>query len=125
MPREGVNSSAFPPSDLPFSHLVIAGSAVYVSGQVALDPATGALLEGDVSAQTEQIFANLRTVLKAAGKDLDDVVKTTVFLADMRDYPAMNAVYARHFTPPYPARSAIAVAALPLGARVEIECVAH
>jgi 2-iminobutanoate/2-iminopropanoate deaminase len=78
-----------------------------------------------VSAQTEQAFANLRTVLAAAGKDLGDVVKTTVFLTDMRDYAAMNAVYVRQFNPPYPARSAIAVAALPLGARVEIECVAH
>ena len=125
MPRQGVNSPEFPPSDLPFSHVVISNGAIYVSGMVALDPANGTLIEGDVTAQTEQIFANLRTVLKAAGKDLGDVVKTTVFLTDMRDYAAMNAVYARQFAPPYPARSAIAVAALPLGARVEIECVAH
>jgi 2-iminobutanoate/2-iminopropanoate deaminase len=125
MPRQGVNSPEFRSSDLPFSHFVVTGGATYVSGQVALDPATGTLIEGDVTAQTEQIFVNLHSVLKAAGKDLGDIVKTTVFLTDMRDYAAMNAVYARQFTPPYPARSAIAVAALPLGARVEIECIAN
>src|SRR5215831_2951428 len=126
MPRDAVNSPVLGvPDGLPFSHLVRAGDAIYVSGQVGLDPASGTLREGDVTAQAEQAFANLRTVLAAAGKDLSHVVKVTVFLADMADYAAMNAVYARQFDAPYPARTAVAVAALPLGARIEIECVAH
>ena len=125
MQREGMNSPEITPPVGPFSHLVISDGTIYLSGQVALDPAHGALLDGNVAAQTEQVFANLRAVLRAAGKDLSHVVKTTVFLTDMADYAAMNAVYARHFTAPYPARSAVAVAALPLGARVEIECVAR
>ncbi len=109
----------------PFSPAVRAGEFVYLSGQVAQDPATGRLIDGDATAQTEQIFANLEAVLRAAGKTLADVVRAGVFLTDMTDYAAMNAVYARHFEAPYPARTAIAVAALPLGAAVEIDIVAR
>ena len=96
----------------------------FLSGQVALDPASAKLIEGDVAAQTEQIFRNISAVLEAAGKSLADVVKANVFLANMKDYTAMNAVYGRHFEAPFPARTAIAAAALPLGAAVEIEIVA-
>jgi 2-iminobutanoate/2-iminopropanoate deaminase len=125
MPREGINSPEFAPPTAPFSHLVKSGGFFYLSGQVAQDPATGQLIEGDAAAQTTRILANIQAVLKSVDRDLSHVVKTTVFLTDMADYAAMNAVYARGFDPPYPARSAIAVKALPLGARVEIECVAE
>jgi 2-iminobutanoate/2-iminopropanoate deaminase len=86
---------------------------------VAQEPATGKLIEGDVGAQTTRILANLQAVLKTVGRDLSHVVKVTVYLTDMADFAAMNAVYARHFDPPYPARSTVAVKALPLDARVE------
>jgi 2-iminobutanoate/2-iminopropanoate deaminase len=109
----------------PFSPGVRAGEFVFLSGQVAQDTVTGRLIDGDATAQTEQIFANLKAVLEAAGKTFADVVKVGVFLTNMGDYPAMNAVYARLFEAPYPARTAIAVAALPLGAAVEIDIVAR
>jgi 2-iminobutanoate/2-iminopropanoate deaminase len=110
---------------LPLSPCIQAGEWVYVSGQVALDPTTGAIIAGDVTAQAERVFDHLFAVLHSAGKAPRDVVKVTVFLIDMDDYAAMNSVYARRFSAPYPARSAIAVKALPLGARIEIECVAR
>lgn len=109
----------------PYSHAVQAGDFVYLSGQTPLDPVTKALVPGDVAAQTEQVFRNLAAVLGAAGLSFDDVVKVNVFLLDMADFAAMNAVYATKFASPYPARSTIAVAGLPLGARVEIEMVAR
>ncbi len=109
----------------PFSPAVRAGEFLYLSGQVAQDPATGRLIDGDAAAQTEQIFANLEAVLEAAGKSLADVVRVGVFLTDMADYPAMNAVYGRRFEAPYPARTAVAVAALPLVAAVELDVVAR
>lgn len=109
----------------PYSHAVEAGDFVFLSGQTPLDPATKALMPGDVAAQTEQVFANLSAVLGAAGLTSDDVVKVNVFLTDMADFAAMNAVYAGKFSAPYPARSTIAVAGLPLGAKVEIEMIAR
>jgi 2-iminobutanoate/2-iminopropanoate deaminase len=116
MPRNAIT-----PSIGPFSAAVQSAGFIFLSGQVALDPATGKLIAGDVSAQTEQIFRNVGAVLDAAGKGFADVVKTLVFLSDMKDFAAMNAVYARHFAAPFPARTTIAVAGLPLGAAVEIE----
>jgi 2-iminobutanoate/2-iminopropanoate deaminase len=97
---------------------------LYTAGQVAIIPGTGKLVEGDVTPQTEQVLRNLAAVLQAAGTDLSQIVKTTVFLQDMADFAAMNAVYAAFFGPNPPARSTVAVAGLPLGARVEIEAVA-
>jgi 2-iminobutanoate/2-iminopropanoate deaminase len=97
---------------------------VFTSGQVALDPATGALVGEDAKAQTEQVLANLAAVLRGAGLTFDDVVKTTVYLTDMADFQAMNEVYARHFEHSLPARTTIAAAGLPKGARVEIDAVA-
>src|SRR5262245_13131822 len=97
---------------------------VYTSGQVAIDPATGELKGSNAAEQTEQVFANLRAILRGAGLTLDDVVKTTVFLVDMQDFAAMNDVYARQFSGDPPARTTIAAAGLPKGARVEIEAVA-
>ncbi|QQM67277.1 Rid family detoxifying hydrolase [Actinomyces weissii] len=103
-----------------------AGAAVYLSGQIPLDPRTGQLVEGGIQEQAEQVLRNLQAVLAAAGLGLGDVVKTTVLLADINDFQAVNEVYARYFTGPVlPARAAYAVAALPLGARVEVEAVAQ
>ncbi|MCD8305099.1 MAG: RidA family protein [Prevotella sp.] len=108
----------------PYSQAIEANGFVYASGQLPIDPATGAFPEGGVKAQTRQSLLNAQAILQAAGIDLKNVVKTTVYLADMGDFAAMNEVYAGFFAAPYPARSAIAVKALPKGALVEIECVA-
>ncbi len=109
----------------PFSPAVRAGGSVYLSGQVAQDPATGRLVEGDVVRQTEQVLRNVRVVLEAAGKSLSDVVAVRVYLTDMANFAAMNEVYAKNFEPPYPARTTIGVRALPLGAAVEIDVIAQ
>ena len=108
----------------PYSQAIVHGGMVYTAGQVALDPATMELVPGAVGDQTERVFANLKAVLAAAGTRLDRVVKTTVYLVDMADFSAMNEVYAKHFGDHRPARSTVAVAGLPKGARVEIDVVA-
>ena len=109
----------------PYSQAIDSGAGlVFVSGQLPIDPATGVFPEGGVKEQTRQSLTNAEAILKAAGLGLDKVVKTTVFLADMADFAAMNEVYAQFFTAPYPARSAVAVKTLPKGALVEIECIA-
>ncbi|MBV9316828.1 MAG: hypothetical protein JOZ34_05135 [Gammaproteobacteria bacterium] len=125
MPREAVSSEALPPPVGPFSPGVRVGELLLLSGQVALDPKTGKLIDGDVAAQTAQVLENLRTLLGAAGKSLADVARTNVYLTDMKDFARMNASYARYFEPPYPARTTVAVAALPLGAAVEIDLIAR
>jgi len=101
------------------------GQMIYTAGQVALDPATMELVPGDVAEQSERVFANLRAVLAAGGSGLGKVIKTTVYLVDMADFGAMNEVYAKHFGDHRPARSTVAVAGLPKGARVEIDVVAQ
>jgi 2-iminobutanoate/2-iminopropanoate deaminase len=121
--KEIIHTPAAPAAVGPYSQAVRAGNLVFTAGQVALDPATGKLVEGDVSAQTERVMRNLQAVLAAAGSGFEQVVKATVFLVDMGDFAAMNAVYGRFVTQTPPARSAVQVAALPLGARVEIEII--
>ena len=122
-----ISTPAAPAAIGPYSQAVRIGDLVYTSGQVALDPASGHFLGGDVAAQTERVCENLRAVLNEAGLNLTHVVKTTVFLKDMGDFGAMNEVYARYFAPTDvvpPARSTVQVAALPKNALVEIECIA-
>jgi 2-iminobutanoate/2-iminopropanoate deaminase len=109
----------------PYSHAVDSGELVFLSGQTPVDPKTGRLVEGDLPAQVEQCFQNLFAVLEAGGLGPDDVIKANVYLTSMDDFGPMNEVYSRQFSPPYPARTTIAVAALPLGARIEIELVAR
>ena len=109
----------------PYSHAVRTGDLLFCSGQVALDPETNTFLDGSVAEQAEQVFANVRAVLSEAGATLSDVVKATVYLADMDDFAAVNAVYADAFGDHRPARSTVAVLGLPVGARVEIEVVAE
>ena len=109
----------------PYSQAIDSGAGlVFVSGQLPIDPATGAFAPGGIREQTRQSLTNAQAILAAAGLGLGNVVKTTVFLADMGDFAAMNEVYAQFFTAPYPARSAVAVKTLPKGALVEIECIA-
>lgn len=108
----------------PYSQAIIAGGVVYTSGQIPLDPRTGEFVSGGIAEQTEQVLQNLSALLRAAGSDLESVVKTTVFLAEMSDFAAMNEVYGRYFSHNAPARSTVQAAGLPRGARVEIEAVA-
>lgn len=108
----------------PYSQATIVGDLVFTAGQVALDPASAMVIEGGVEAQTTRVLENLAAVLEAAGSSLSQVVKTTVFLTDMADFPAMNQVYAEAFGDHKPARATVAVVGLPLGVRVEIEAVA-
>jgi len=124
MPFKPIASDRLAKPAGPFSPAVRDGDRVYTSGQIAQDPATGKLIEGGVAAQTEQIFQNLATLLSAAGKSFADVAKVNVYLTDIERYAEMNEVYARHFPAPHPARTTVGVAALPLGASVEIEMIA-
>ncbi|HOU40016.1 MAG TPA: RidA family protein [Promineifilum sp.] len=124
MNKQRIHTDDAPAAVGPYSQAIRAGNFLFTAGQVALDPAAGDLVGSDVAAQTEQVLRNLRAVLAAAGADFAHVVKTTVFLQSMSDFAAMNAVYARHFPEPFPARSTVEVGALPKGGLVEIECVA-
>ena len=117
-----IRSAKLSPPVGPFSQAVRTGDLIFFSGQVGLD-ASGKLVDGGVAAEAEQVFANLAAVLDAAGKSFTDVIRVGVFLTEISDFAALNAVYARHFTEPYPARTTVAVAALPLGASVEIDMV--
>ena len=108
----------------PYSQAIRTGQLLFASGQIPTDPATGAIVDGDVAAQTRRVFDNLGAVLKAASLSFADVVKTTVFLADMNDFAAMNEVYGKYFSEPYPARATVQVARLPKDARVEIDLIA-
>jgi 2-iminobutanoate/2-iminopropanoate deaminase len=123
MSKTAIISPELAPPVGPFSQAIEIGGFIYFSGQVGQDPATGKVVEGGIVAETERIFQNLSAVLKAAGRNFDDVACARVFLTKMSDYVALNAIYARHFTQPFPARTVIGVAALPLGARVEIDLV--
>ncbi len=119
-----VHTEAAPAAIGPYSQAAIVGDLVFTAGQVALDPIAGTVIEGGIEAQTARVLENLAAVLAAAGSSLSQVVKTTVFLTDMADFPAMNQVYAQEFGDHKPARATVAVAGLPLGVRVEIEVVA-
>jgi 2-iminobutanoate/2-iminopropanoate deaminase len=122
--KQAVSTENAPKPIGPYSQAVKYGDMVFTSGQIPVDPATGKMVEGDIQAQTEQVFRNLAAVLAAAGTGLQNAVKVTVFLADMADFPKVNEVYARQFEQPFPARSCVEVSALPAGARVEIELAA-
>ena len=122
--RRAVRTEDAPGAVAPYSQGMVGSGLVFAAGSVGLDPATGQLVEGGAAAEAKRAIANLGAILDAAGSGLDRVLKTTVFLVDMADYPAMNEIYREAFPEPYPARTTVAVQALPLGARVEIECVA-
>jgi len=124
MSRERIRTSSAPDPIGPYSQAIHADGVLFCSGQIPIDPKTGELVAGDVSAQTERVLRNLEAVLLAAGKSFDRVVKTTIYLVDIADFSAVNAVYENYFGSVKPARSTVAVAALPKGARIEIDCTA-
>ena len=122
---KAISTKKAPAAIGPYSQAIRVGNLVYTSGQIPIDPATGAFVEGGIREQTRQSLTNVRAILAEAGLAMSDVVKTTVFMADMNDFAEMNGVYAEFFAEPYPARSAVAVKTLPKGALVEIEVVAE
>lgn len=124
MSRKIISTPNAPAAVGPYSQGVVAGNLVFTAGQIPIDPQTGKMIEGDIQVQTEQVLRNIQAVLEAAGSSLANVVKCTVFLADISEFGAMNEVYGRFFTNNPPARSAFQAAALPLGARIEIEAIA-
>lgn len=121
--KQVISTTEAPAAIGPYSQAILVGNTLFASGQLGIDPKTGEFPSG-VTAQTEQSFRNIHAILEAAGLSINDVVKTTCFLADMGDFAAMNAVYERQFTGSYPARSAVAVKTLPKGGLVEIEIIA-
>jgi len=123
MTKTAITSPELAPPAGPFSQAIEVGGFIYFSGQIGQDPATGKLIEGGIVAETERLFRNLSAVLEAAGKSFDHVARVGVYLTNMSDYGAMNGIYAKHFSQPFPARTTIGVAALPLGAHVEIDMV--
>lgn len=122
--KQAIETQQAPAAIGPYSQAIEAGGTIYVSGQLPINPATGQFAEGGIKELTRQSLTNMRHILQQAGCDMQHVVKTSVFLADMNDFAEMNEVYAEFFKAPFPARSAVAVKTLPKGARVEIECIA-
>jgi 2-iminobutanoate/2-iminopropanoate deaminase len=119
-----IATAAAPSAIGPYSQAVVTGDTVFLSGQIGLDPATGQLVTGGTEAETERVLANLGAVLVAAGLTFDHIVRTTIYLVDLADFARVNEIYGRRFTAPYPARATVGVAALPRGARVEIDAIA-
>lgn len=123
MPRQAIATPHAPAAIGPYSQAVRAGDTVYLSGQIPLDPATGELVAGDIATQARRVFANLKAVCEAAGGSLDQVPRIAIYLTDLGNFAAVNAVMAEVFSAPYPARSTIGVASLPRGAEVEVDAV--
>ena len=123
MNKTAITSPELAPPAGPFSQAIEVGGFIYFSGQVGQDPTTGRLVAGGIAAETERVFRNLSAVLKAAGRSFDDVVRVGVYLTNISDFVAVNGIYAEYFSQPFPARTTIGVAALPLGASVEIDLV--
>ena len=124
MAKQAISSPQAPQAIGPYSQAVRAGDLLFLSGQVPIDPSTGNIIDGDIAAQTRRVFDNLGAVLEAGGRSFADVVRATVYLADMDDFAAMNAVYGQYLSEPYPARATVQVARLPKDARVEIDMIA-
>ncbi len=122
--KRAVESPDAPKAIGPYSQAIMANGLIFTAGQVGADPKTGVLVEGGIEDQTEQVLKNIEAVLKASGSSLDEVIKTTVFLADLNDFAKMNEIYAKRFKTPFPARSTVQVARLPRDAKIEIEAVA-
>jgi 2-iminobutanoate/2-iminopropanoate deaminase len=122
--REAVSSPSAPKAIGPYSQAIRAGSLLFVSGQIPIDPASGDLVQGDIAQQTHRVFANLQAILEAAGATFDNVVRTTVYLADMNDFAKVNEIYATYFSSPAPARATVQAARLPRDSRVEIDLIA-
>lgn len=124
MSMKSIHTNQAPAAIGPYSQAIEANGMIFASGQIPIDPATGQFVEGSIQEQTRQALTNARNILQAAGTDMENVIKTTVYLSDINNFAAMNEVYAQFFTEPFPARSAVAVKDLPKGALVEIEVLA-
>jgi reactive intermediate/imine deaminase len=124
MPRQAIHSDSAPQAIGPYSQAVRAGNTLYLSGQIPLDPATGALVTGDIAAQATRVFENLKAVLAAGGATFDDVVRVAIYMTDLGHFGAVNEVMAKYLREPYPARSTIGVAALPKGVAIEVDVIA-
>lgn len=124
MIKQSISTQSAPGAVGPYSQAIKTGNFIFLSGQIGMDPASAKVVEGGVEAQAQQIFKNIKAVLAAAGASIDNVVKATVFLKDMGDFKKVNEIYASHFNPPFPARSAVAVKDLPLSVDIEIEVIA-
>lgn len=124
MPRQAIHSDSAPKAIGPYSQAVRSGNTLYLSGQIPLDPATGELVAGDVTAQASRVFENLKAVLAAGGAGFDDVVRVAIYMPDLGNFGAVNEVMKQYFREPYPARSTVGVAALPRGAAVEVDVIA-
>jgi 2-iminobutanoate/2-iminopropanoate deaminase len=122
--KQIISSKSAPAAIGPYSQAIRAGGMVFLSGQIPLDPESGQIVEGDIAAQTERVMKNLSAVLEAAGCTFDDVVRTTIYLVDLKDFQTVNETYARYFSAAPPARATVQVAALPRGSRVEIDAIA-
>jgi len=122
--RQAITTTAAPKAIGPYSQAIRSGSLLFVSGQVPIDPETGYVVDGDISAQTHRVFQNIAAILKAAGASFDQVVRTTVFLADMNDFAVMNEVYGTYFSDPAPARATVQVSRLPKDSHIEIDLIA-
>ena len=122
--KQAISSSGAPKAIGPYSPAIRTGQLLFVSGQVPLDPATGQMIEGDITAQARRVLDNIGALLTSGGRSFADVVRTTIFLADMNDFAAVNEVYGQYFSEPYPARATVQVARLPKDARVEIDVIA-
>jgi 2-iminobutanoate/2-iminopropanoate deaminase len=122
--RKAVSADGAPKAIGPYSQAIRAGSLLFLSGQIPIDPATGQMVDGDIAQQTHRVFKNLSAILQEAGASFDNVVRTTVYLADMNDFAAMNEVYGTYFSSPAPARATVQAARLPRDARVEIDLIA-
>lgn len=123
--KQNIQSRRAPAAVGPYSPAIRVGDLVFCSGQIPIDPATGNLVDGDITAQTEQVMRNLAALCEAAGANLDNVVKTTVYMVDLAEFAKVNEVYGKYFTEPYPARATAQASALPKGARIEIEAIAY
>lgn len=121
--RQAISTPQAPAAIGPYSQAVRAGSTVYLSGQIALDPASGQMTGGGFEAEAQRVFENLKAVATAAGGSLDDAVRVTIYLTDLANFPLVNQIMAEHFQPPYPARATVGVAALPRGAQVEVDAI--
>jgi 2-iminobutanoate/2-iminopropanoate deaminase len=122
--KQAISSPTAAPAIGPYSPAIRAGSLLFLSGQIPLDPATGQLVDGDIRAQTTRVLQNIAELLEAGGADFSNVVRTTIFLADIGDFAVVNEIYATYFTPPYPARATVQVARLPRDVHVEIDAIA-
>jgi 2-iminobutanoate/2-iminopropanoate deaminase len=123
--KKKIESRGAPAAIGPYSQAIESGDLIFCSGQIGLDAASGRLVEGGIEVETHRTLGNLRAVLAAAGLGFDDIVRTTIYLVDLKDFEAVNLIYGEHFKPPYPARATVQAAALPRGARIEIDAIAR